>query len=52
MKYTFIFVLQGFKDGRSYRWAFYAPNGNALGKIAKLVDKGDVSKRLLVKFHN
>lgn len=35
-------VLKGFSRGRSYRWGLFMPNGNALRKVAKLVDSGDI----------
>ncbi|KAK3597300.1 hypothetical protein CHS0354_010931 [Potamilus streckersoni] len=35
-------IIRGFINGRSYRWALFIPNGNALGQIAKLVDNGKI----------
>ncbi|XP_046365433.2 reticulon-4-interacting protein 1 homolog, mitochondrial-like [Haliotis rufescens] len=35
-------VTGGFKDGRSYRWAVFVPNGRALRKVAEMVDNSDI----------
>lgn len=41
-----IFLLrqQGFKDGRSYRWAMFKPSSNHLLTVKKMIEKDEVGK--------
>ncbi|GIY83756.1 reticulon-4-interacting protein 1 homolog, mitochondrial, partial [Caerostris extrusa] len=36
-------TIMSLKDGRSFRWAYFVPNGCALKSIAKLVDNNQVN---------
>lgn len=35
-------VLQGFKDGRSYRWAMFKPSSNHLLTVKKMIEREEI----------
>ncbi|XP_035234120.1 reticulon-4-interacting protein 1 homolog, mitochondrial-like [Stegodyphus dumicola] len=36
-------TIMSIKDGRSFRWAYFIPNGCALKTIAKMIDKKQIN---------